>query len=56
MSANKWNIKLLEPSLVPWSPKKSVQRQIAVLMSGGVVSIKTTPVADVDTHNRDVVT
>ena len=38
MSANKWNIKLLEPSLVPWSPKKSVQKQIAVLMSGGVDS------------------
>ena len=42
MSANKWNIKLLEPSLVPWSPKKPVQRQIAVLMSGGVDSSVST--------------
>jgi len=41
MSANKLNIKLLKPSLVPWSPKKPVQRQIAVLMSGGVDSSVT---------------
>ena len=38
MSASKFNIRLLEPSFVPWLPKKSVDRQIAVLMSGGVDS------------------
>ncbi len=38
MAANKWNIKLLAPTLEVWSPKKPLQRQIAVLMSGGVDS------------------
>jgi len=38
MSANKWNIKLLEPSLSKGKSKKENSRQIAVLMSGGVDS------------------
>lgn len=38
MTVNNWNIKLLEPSLSPWEPKKELSRQIAVLMSGGVDS------------------
>ncbi|MHC4558812.1 MAG: hypothetical protein ACYS80_16090 [Planctomycetota bacterium] len=38
MTADKWNIKLLEPSLSPWEPKKERSKQIAVLMSGGVDS------------------
>jgi tRNA-specific 2-thiouridylase len=38
MAANKWNIKLLEPSLSPWEPKREPSKQIAVLMSGGVDS------------------
>ena len=41
MAANKLNIKLLEPSLIPWSPTKPVSKQIAVLMSGGVDSTYT---------------
>ena len=41
MSADKWNIKLLEPSFSPWQPKKENSRQIAVLMSGGVDSSVT---------------
>ncbi len=41
MAANKWNIKLLEPSLSPWEPKKEPSKQIAVLMSGGVDSSVT---------------
>ena len=41
MAANKWNIKLLEPSLSPWEPKKEQSKQIAVLMSGGVDSSVT---------------
>ncbi len=41
MAANKWNIKLLEPSLSPWEPKKESSKQIAVLMSGGVDSSVT---------------
>jgi tRNA-specific 2-thiouridylase len=35
---NKWNVKLLGPSLLPWAPTKPPSRQIAVLMSGGVDS------------------
>jgi tRNA-specific 2-thiouridylase len=38
MTVDKWNIRLLGPSLLPWQPKKEVGRQIAVLMSGGVDS------------------
>ena len=38
MGPGKCNIKLLPPSLSPWSPKKARSRQIAVLMSGGVDS------------------
>ena len=41
MAANKWNIKLLEPSLSPWEPKRETSKQIAVLMSGGVDSSVT---------------
>lgn len=41
MSDNKLNIKLLEPSFSPWVSKKPVQKQIAVLMSGGVDSSVT---------------
>jgi len=41
MATNKWNIKLLEPSLSPWEPKKEPSKQIAVLMSGGVDSSVT---------------
>jgi len=35
---DKWNIRLLETGLSPWTLKKSHSRQIAVLMSGGVDS------------------
>jgi tRNA-specific 2-thiouridylase len=38
MGPGRYNIKLLPPSLSPWSPKKAPSRQIAVLMSGGVDS------------------
>jgi len=38
MLTNKCNIKLLPPSSSPWTPKKGLHRQIAVLMSGGVDS------------------
>jgi tRNA-specific 2-thiouridylase len=41
MTADKWNIKLLGPTLLPWQPKKESSRQIAVLMSGGVDSSVT---------------
>ena len=41
MAADKWNIKLLEPSFSPWQPRKELARQIAVLMSGGVDSSVT---------------
>ena len=41
MAANKWDIKLLEPSLSPWEPKREPSKQIAVLMSGGVDSSVT---------------
>jgi tRNA-specific 2-thiouridylase len=39
--AGKWNIKLMPPSFSPWKPKKSLSKQIAVLMSGGVDSSVT---------------
>ena len=35
------DIKLMQPSFAPWAPKKSVSKQIAVLMSGGVDSSVT---------------
>jgi tRNA-specific 2-thiouridylase len=41
MTPEKWSIKLLPPSLSPWSPKKEPSKQIAVLMSGGVDSSVT---------------
>ncbi len=41
MIADKWNIKLLEPSFSPWEPKKKTPKQIVVLMSGGVDSSVT---------------
>ena len=41
MTTQKWNIKLFEPSLRPWEPKKDPSKQIAVLMSGGVDSSVT---------------
>ena len=41
MATDKWNVKLLEPSLAPWEPKAEPAKQIAVLMSGGVDSSVT---------------
>ena len=41
MTGEKWNIKLLPQSFSPWVPEKSPERQIAVLMSGGVDSSVT---------------
>lgn len=41
MLAVQWNIKLPEPTFSPWSPKKPADRQIAVLVSGGVDSSVT---------------
>jgi len=41
MAKGKWDIKLLEPTFLPWKPKKLLQKQIAVLMSGGVDSSVT---------------
>jgi len=38
MTADKWNINLLELGFSPWQPEKENFRQIAVLMSGGVDS------------------
>jgi tRNA-specific 2-thiouridylase len=38
MKPEKWNIKLLPPSLSLWSSRKERSKQIAVLMSGGVDS------------------
>jgi tRNA-specific 2-thiouridylase len=38
MVNSKCNIRLLEPSLSPWQPKKQHSKQIVVLMSGGVDS------------------
>lgn len=38
MGNSRYNIKLMEPSFEPWSPTKGVDRQVAVLMSGGVDS------------------
>ncbi len=36
--ANEYKLKLMEPSLDPWQPKGPAEKQIAVLMSGGVDS------------------
>ncbi len=41
MANSKYNIKLMEPSFEPWSPTKGNDRQVAVLMSGGVDSSVT---------------
>lgn len=41
MTADKWNIKLLGPSLSPWKSDKDNSKSIAVLMSGGVDSSVT---------------
>ena len=38
---NRYNIKLLPPTFSPWEPAKSANRQVAVLMSGGVDSSVT---------------
>jgi tRNA-specific 2-thiouridylase len=38
MTANKWNIKLQRSSHLSWQPAKQADKQIAVLMSGGVDS------------------
>ena len=38
---NRYNIKLLPPTLSPWEPTQSANRQVAVLMSGGVDSSVT---------------
>ncbi|MCJ7777745.1 MAG: tRNA 2-thiouridine(34) synthase MnmA, partial [Sedimentisphaerales bacterium] len=38
MTVNKWNIKLLRSSHLAWQPTKQADKQIAVLMSGGVDS------------------
>jgi len=38
MTADKWKIKLLEPSFSPWQSGKDSSNSIAVLMSGGVDS------------------
>jgi tRNA-specific 2-thiouridylase len=38
MTANKWNIKLQRSSHLSWQPVKQADKQIAVLMSGGVDS------------------
>ena len=38
MTVNKWNIKLQRSSHLSWQPEKQADKQIAVLMSGGVDS------------------
>ncbi len=38
MTVDKWNIKLQRSSSSPWQPGKETDRQVAVLMSGGVDS------------------
>jgi tRNA-specific 2-thiouridylase len=38
---NRYNIKLLSPTFSPWEPAKAADRQVAVLMSGGVDSSVT---------------
>ena len=38
MTVNKWNIKLQRSSHLSWPPEKQADKQIAVLMSGGVDS------------------
>ncbi len=41
LAENRYNIKLMPPTFSPWEPTKSANRQIAVLMSGGVDSSVT---------------
>ena len=41
MTTDKWNIKLLGPSFLPWRPDKERSKPVAVLMSGGVDSSVT---------------
>jgi tRNA-specific 2-thiouridylase len=41
MTAQKWDIKLFEPTLRPWKPEKDPSKQITILMSGGVDSSVT---------------
>jgi tRNA-specific 2-thiouridylase len=41
LAENRYNIKLLPPTFSPWEPTKSANRQVAVLMSGGVDSSVT---------------
>jgi len=41
MADNKWKIKLLEPSFAPWQPEVEPNKQVAMLMSGGVDSSVT---------------
>jgi tRNA-specific 2-thiouridylase len=41
MAVDRWNIRLLGPTLLPWQPGKETSKQISVLMSGGVDSSVT---------------
>ncbi len=41
LAENRYDIKLLPPTFSPWEPTKSANRQVAVLMSGGVDSSVT---------------
>jgi tRNA-specific 2-thiouridylase len=41
LAENRYNIKRLPPTFSPWEPTKPAQRQVAVLMSGGVDSSVT---------------
>ena len=41
MTFAEWNVKLLGPSFLPWEPKAPPDKQIAVMMSGGVDSSVT---------------
>jgi tRNA-specific 2-thiouridylase len=41
LAENRYNIKLLPPTFSPWEPTKLTDRQVAVLMSGGVDSSVT---------------
>ena len=41
MAVDNWNINLYDPSFSPWQPEKAPDRQIAMLMSGGVDSSVT---------------
>ena len=41
LAENRYNIKLLPPTFVPWEPTRAACKQVAVLMSGGVDSSVT---------------